>query len=85
MGRPDRKPEAKNIMVPVYLPTEAGVTTGIELGKANLKAGTLVIEFNDKLPAMAIQRLLERGQLLGVSFVMVDPEKEPTPEESVSE
>lgn len=80
MSRPDGKPQAKDVFIPVYIPTNDGVG-GLELGKGSLKSGTLVIEFNNNLPSVAIQRMLARGELLGLSFVMVAAEEEPSQEE----
>lgn len=80
MSRSDGKPRATDFLIPVYIPTNDGVG-GLELGKGSLKSGTLVIEFNNKLPSVAVQRMLERGELLGLSFVMVVAEEEPSQDE----
>lgn len=79
MSRPDR-PEVKTA-IPVYIPNnEDEPYMGTELdedgfyrgsvAKATLKAGTLVLEFKDTFPAIAIQRLLSRGALMGLQFIL---------------
>ncbi len=68
--REDRTPTFKG-KVPVYLPTEGGAHPDITVGEASLKGGQLVIKFKDTLPGVAIQRMLERGSLLGVTFVVL--------------
>lgn len=70
--RREIKPE--QVYIPVYIPTEDGVNGDLELGKASIRSGTLIIEFNNKLPSVAIQRRIERGGLVGVTFVI--PEEE---------
>ena len=66
--------KAPEIVIPVFMPTEEGVSD-VELANAQLKAGTLVMEFRNNAPGIAIQRMLERGVLLGLSFVLADPEE----------
>lgn len=70
MARTERTPEARKIDFPVFVPSPNGETS-LEVAIANLRAGTLVIEFNNRLPGVAIQRMIERGSLLGLSFVML--------------
>lgn len=70
MARTERTPEAKVSDFPVFVPSPDGQTS-LEVAKANLKAGTLVIEFRNTLPGVAIQRMIERGSLLGLSFVLL--------------
>lgn len=62
--------------IPVFIPTEDGVNGDLELGKATMKAGTLIIEFNNKTPSVAIQRRIERGAIVGVTFVVPEDEAE---------
>ncbi len=63
-------PTATNVDWPVYIPNSDG-TTQIEVGKARLRYGTLVIEFKNSGPADAIQNMIARGVLLGFATVMV--------------
>lgn len=62
-------------VVPVYLPTEDGVSD-IVLAEGSLGDAELLIKFNDKLPAAAIQRLIKRGVLVGLSFVLIKEEED---------
>lgn len=61
----------KTIFVPVFMPTETGVSD-VKLGSATLVDSKLEINFNDKLPSVAIQRMINRGEIIGVSFVMLE-------------
>lgn len=67
-------------VIPVFMPTETGISE-VELAHARLKSGTLVMEFRNNAPGIAIQRLIDRGVLLGLSFVLAEPSEEPTQEE----
>lgn len=71
--RTEREPRASDITLPVYIPSTDGAMN-VEMGKGSLKHGTLVIEFKNTLPGVAIQRMLERGVILGISFVMIAPD-----------
>lgn len=64
------KPTATNVDWPVFVPNETG-STDIEVGRARLRAGTLVVEFRDSAPAMAIQNMISRGVLLGFGTIML--------------
>lgn len=66
-------PTATNVDWPVYIPNSDG-TTQIEVGKARLRYGTLVVEFKNSGPADAIQNMIARGVLLGFATVMVQPD-----------
>ena len=70
MARTERQPRASDVEIPVFVPSTNGQTS-LEMGKASLKAGVLIIEFKNNLPGVAIQRMIERGVLLGFSFVML--------------
>jgi hypothetical protein len=67
-------PTAANVDFPVFVPSESGQTE-ITVGKARLRYGTLVIEFVDSAPAMAIQKMIERGVLLGLGMVMLQADE----------
>lgn len=73
--RRSHRPLVVDTFIPVYIPTEGGVGD-LELGKASIKSGTLVVEFNNKLPSVAIQRRIERGELVGITFVIPEDEAE---------
>lgn len=86
MARTERMPQIKTYL-PVYIPNTEGQPMMAEdldddgnprgkVAKATLKAGTLVLEFEDNFPALAIQRLLSRGALMGMQFIMVEVEPE---------
>lgn len=66
-------PTATNVDWPVYVPNSDG-TTSIEVGRARLRYGTLVIEFKDSGPAEAIQNMIARGVQLGFATVMIQPD-----------
>jgi len=69
----NRSPTATNINFPVFIPNDKGETK-IEIGKARLRYGTLVVEFSESAPAVAIQRMMERGVLLGFGMIMLRPD-----------
>ena len=69
----DTRPTATNVDFPVFVPNEKG-ETNIEVGKARLRYGTLVIEFKDTAPSVAIQNMIERGVLLGLGMIMLKPD-----------
>lgn len=62
-------------LIPVYIPTEDGYGE-LELGKAQIKGQSLIIEFNNKLPSVAIQSRIARGGIVGVTFVIPPDEAE---------
>ena len=66
-------PTATNVDWPVYIPNQDG-TTQLEVGRARLRYGTLVVEFKDSGPAEAIQNMIARGVVLGFATVMVQPD-----------
>jgi hypothetical protein len=69
------------VYIPIFIPTEDGVNGDLELGKGSIRGDTLIIEFNQKLPAVAIKRRIERGELVGITFVIPDDEAEDAREE----
>lgn len=76
MARKERTPSFHGT-IPVFMPTENGASE-TTLGYASLQGGRLIINFKETLPGVAIQRMLERGSLMGISFVMLkaDPVNE---------
>jgi hypothetical protein len=67
----DARPTATNVDFPVFVPNDKG-ETNIEIGKARLRYGTLVVEFKDTAAAVAIQNAIERGALLGLGTIMLE-------------
>lgn len=67
------KPTATNVDWPVFVPNSNG-STDIEVGRARLRYGTLVVEFKDSAPAVAIQNMIARGVLLGFGMIMLQPD-----------
>lgn len=66
-------PKVKGFPVPVYVPGDEGELK-LVVGEASLKAGTLVIEFNDRLPAQAIQQMMAKQILFGIGLIKISPE-----------
>lgn len=71
--RPEATPTAINVDWPVFVPNAEG-STDIEVGRARLRAGTLVVEFKDSAPSVAIQNMIARGVLLGFGMIMLKPD-----------
>lgn len=69
----DAPPTATNVDFPIFVPNDEGDTT-IEVGRGRLRFGTLVIEMNNKAVSVAVQKAIARGALLGLGFVMVEPD-----------
>jgi hypothetical protein len=69
----DARPTAANIDIPIFVPNDDG-STNIEIGKARLRYGTLVVELKDTAVSVAIQNSIARGVLLGLGFIMLQPD-----------
>jgi len=69
----DKQPTAVNVDFPVFVPNEDG-STDIEIGRARLRYGTLVVEFKNSAPSVAIQNMIERGVLMGFGMIMIKPD-----------
>lgn len=69
----DAQPTATNVDWPVFVPNEDG-STDVEVGRARLRYGTLVVEFKKTVAAVAIQNMIERGVLLGFGMIMLKPD-----------
>lgn len=64
-----KNPKAVVEGMPVYVPGDNGELK-LEIARATLKAGTMVVEFNTRLPAMAIQGMIAReGDAIGLIVV----------------
>ena len=71
----------QDILVPVYVPGDNGELK-LEVGTGSLKGGQLVIKFNDRLPAQAIQRMLADEILFAVTLVPVQAVVDPGAEDN---
>lgn len=69
----DAQPTATNVDWPVFVPNSDG-STDIEIGRARLRYGTLVVEFKNSVPAVAIQNMIQRGVLMGFGMIMIKPD-----------
>lgn len=63
------------VYVPIFIPTTDGVGDLI-LGTGEVRGQTLVVTFNDLLPAEAIRRRIEAGELTGITFTIPEDEAE---------
>lgn len=63
--------------IPLYVPTREGLNPEITMGKVVQTApNRLTLQFDESFPAEAIQRMLARGENLGLTFVMTNTKKE---------
>lgn len=69
----DARPTAANVDWPVFVPNDDG-STNIEVGKARLRYGTLVVEFKDSVVSVGVQNAIERGVLMGFGLIMLEPD-----------
>lgn len=69
--RSDKRPEAENIWVPVAVPSPSGKSE-LQAGQASMQRGMMVIKFSESVTGVAIQRMFERGAVLGLQFVMLE-------------
>jgi len=69
----EERPTATNVDWPVFVPNEAGEVK-IEIGRARMRYGTLVVEFKDTAGAVAIQNMIARGVLMGFGMIMIKPD-----------
>lgn len=71
--RPEASPTATNVDWPVFVPNNDG-STDIQVGRARLRYGTLVVEFQDSAVSVAVQNMIARGVLLGFGMIMLKPD-----------
>lgn len=64
-----------HLVLPVYVPNSDNVAS-VTMGTSELTDNKLTIEFDETFFASAIQRMLSRGELLGVTFVQLDISEE---------
>ena len=74
-GRNKKPVHIEQHVVPIYIPTEDGYGD-LELGQAHIRGNTLIVEFNTKLPSVAIKNRIERGEIVGLTFVIPPDEAE---------
>lgn len=71
--------------IPIYVPDSKG-NVALQVGAGRLEDGKLVIEFDNSVSSVAIQRMISRKLLLGLSFVAYAHEGAPeNPDESSTE
>lgn len=79
----DMQPKADNLLVPVFVPNEGG-DDGWQIGSASLEEDTLTVKFDDSVIALAVQRAMARGEVVGLTVVKIEA-GEPDEEEPGSE
>lgn len=63
--------------IPLYVPTREGLNPDVTMGKVVQTAkNRLTLQFDENFPAEAIQRMIARGEQLGLTFVMTNNKKE---------
>lgn len=65
-----RNAEEPKLEVPIYIPTEDGQAGDLALGMGEMRGSTLIISFNDLIPAQAIAHRIARGGLVGITFII---------------
>lgn len=68
-----KKRKKDKLHIPIFVPAEPGREPKTVVAEAALFNGKLTITFNDRLPAQAIQRMIEQELLLGLQFVLLRP------------
>lgn len=68
-----KKRKKDKFHIPIFVPAEPGREPKTVIAEGALLNGKLTITFNDRLPAQAIQRMIEREFLIGLSFVLLRP------------
>lgn len=69
-------PEDERIEVPMFIPTADGQSGDIVLGYGEMRGSAFVLNFNDLIPAQAIRHRIQRGGLIGITFVIPAEENE---------
>lgn len=73
--RTDRRPSNENLWVPISVPSATGESK-LVIGEGTLRNGLIVLKLKDTLGSVAVQRLFERGAVLGLEFVMLQTDEE---------
>ena len=71
-----RNQQEEPIEVPIFIPTADGQSGDIVLGRGEMRGSTLVLSFNDLIPAQAIAHRIQRGGLVGITFIIPAEENE---------
>lgn len=71
-----RDREIERVEVPIFIPTEDGQSGDIVLGFGEVRGSSLILNFNDLIPAQAIKHRIERGGLVGLTFIIPAEENE---------
>lgn len=71
-----KKRKKDKLHIPIFVPAEEGREPKTVIAEGALINGKLTISFNDRLPAQAIQRMIEHEVLLGLAFVLMRPTEE---------
>lgn len=73
--RSERRPSNENLWVPISVPSATG-DSKLVIGEGTLRNGLIVLKLKDTLGSVAVQRLFERGAILGLEFVMLQTDEE---------
>ena len=73
--RSERRPSNENLWVPISVPSATG-DSKLFIGEGTLRNGLIVLKLKDTLGSVAVQRLFERGAVLGLEFVMLQTDEE---------
>lgn len=73
--RTERRPANENLWVPIAVPSATGDSKLI-IGEGTLRNGLIVLKLKDTLGSVAVQRLFERGAVIGLEFVMLQTDEE---------
>lgn len=57
-------------IVPVFVPGDDG-KPNLVVGQGRLSEGRIEISLKDSAPAMALERMMNRGEILGLSFIHI--------------
>lgn len=66
-----KKRKKDKFHIPIFVPAEPGHEPKTVIAEGSLFNGKLTITFNDRLPAQAIQRMIEQELLIGLQFVLL--------------
>lgn len=69
-SKKQRNEQKENLQIPIFIPTEDGQSGDIVLGIGEMRGSTLIINFNDLIPAQAIAHRIDRGGLIGITFII---------------
>ena len=73
--RSEKRPSNENLWVPISVPSATG-DSKLMIGEGTLRNGLIVLKLKDTLGSVAVQRLFERGAILGLEFVMLETDEQ---------